>query len=54
MDAQQRKTALRAITYGLYVLTARDWDQFAAAGVSVRNADAVPLNLRATGMNYGG
>jgi flavin reductase (DIM6/NTAB) family NADH-FMN oxidoreductase RutF len=34
MDAQQKKVALRAITYGLYVLTARDGDQFAAAGVN--------------------
>jgi flavin reductase (DIM6/NTAB) family NADH-FMN oxidoreductase RutF len=34
MDAQQKKVALRAITYGLYVLTARDGDQFAAAGIN--------------------
>jgi flavin reductase (DIM6/NTAB) family NADH-FMN oxidoreductase RutF len=34
MDAQQKKIALRAITYGLYVLTARDDDQFAAAGIN--------------------
>jgi flavin reductase (DIM6/NTAB) family NADH-FMN oxidoreductase RutF len=34
MDPQAKKTALRAITYGLYVLTARDGDEFAAAGVN--------------------
>jgi flavin reductase (DIM6/NTAB) family NADH-FMN oxidoreductase RutF len=34
MDPQQKKVALRAITYGLYVLTARDGDQFAAAGIN--------------------
>src|SRR3984893_1769483 len=34
MDAQAKKVALRAITYGLYVLTARDGDQFAAAGIN--------------------
>ena len=34
MDAQQKKVALRAITYGLYILTARDGDRFAAAGVN--------------------
>jgi flavin reductase (DIM6/NTAB) family NADH-FMN oxidoreductase RutF len=34
MDPQQKKVALRAITYGLYVLTARDGDEFAAAGVN--------------------
>lgn len=34
MDAQAKKVALRAITYGLYVLTAADGDQLAAAGVN--------------------
>ena len=34
MDPQAKKTALRAITYGLYVLTAADGDEFAAAGVN--------------------
>jgi flavin reductase (DIM6/NTAB) family NADH-FMN oxidoreductase RutF len=34
MDAQDKKIALRAITYGLYVLTARDGDRFAAAGIN--------------------
>jgi flavin reductase (DIM6/NTAB) family NADH-FMN oxidoreductase RutF len=34
MDAQQKKIALRAITYGLYVLTARDGEEYGAAGVN--------------------
>ncbi len=34
MDAAQKKLALRAINYGLYVLTARDGDDFAASGVN--------------------
>lgn len=34
MDPQDKKVALRAITYGLYVLTAREGDQYAAAGVN--------------------
>lgn len=34
LDPQAKKTALRAITYGLYVLTARDGDELAAAGVN--------------------
>lgn len=34
MDPQDKKIALRAITYGLYVLTARDGDRFGAAGIN--------------------
>ena len=34
MDPQAKKVALRAINYGLYVLTARDGDELAAAGVN--------------------
>lgn len=34
MDPQAKKLALRAINYGLYVLTARDGDELAAAGVN--------------------
>lgn len=34
MDAQAKKTALRAINYGLYVLTAIDGEQVGAAGVN--------------------
>ena len=34
MDPQDKKVALRAINYGLYVLTALDGDEFAAAGVN--------------------
>jgi flavin reductase (DIM6/NTAB) family NADH-FMN oxidoreductase RutF len=34
MDPQQKKVALRAITYGLFVLTARDGDEYGAAGVN--------------------
>ena len=34
MDPQAKKSALRAINYGLYVLTAADGDEFAAAGVN--------------------
>lgn len=34
MDAQDKKVALRSITYGLFVLTARDGDEVAAAGVN--------------------
>ena len=34
MDPQQKKVALRAINYGLYVLTAVDGDDYAAAGVN--------------------
>ena len=34
MDPQAKKVALRAINYGLYVLTAADGDEFAAAGVN--------------------
>ena len=34
MDPQDKKVALRAITYGLYVMTASDGDDFAAGGVN--------------------
>ena len=34
MDPQAKKTALRAITYGLYVVTAADGDEIAAATVN--------------------
>lgn len=34
MDPQEKKVALRAITYGLYVMTSTDDDDFAAAGVN--------------------
>ena len=34
MDPQAKKTALRAINYGLSVLTAADGDECAAAGVN--------------------
>lgn len=34
MDSDQKKLALRAINYGLYVLTARDGDQYGAGGVN--------------------
>jgi flavin reductase (DIM6/NTAB) family NADH-FMN oxidoreductase RutF len=34
MDPQAKKVALRAINYGLYVLTAADGDQLGAAGVN--------------------
>ena len=34
MDAEPKKLALRAINYGLYVLTAADGDESAAAGVN--------------------
>jgi flavin reductase (DIM6/NTAB) family NADH-FMN oxidoreductase RutF len=34
MDPQDKKVALRAINYGLYVLTAVDGDEYAAAGVN--------------------
>ena len=34
MDPQDKKLALRAINYGLYVLTARDGDDYAAAGTN--------------------
>lgn len=34
MDAQAKKLALRAINYGLYVLTAKDGDEIGAAGVN--------------------
>jgi len=34
VDPQQKKVALRAINYGLYVLTAVDGDDYAAAGVN--------------------
>jgi flavin reductase (DIM6/NTAB) family NADH-FMN oxidoreductase RutF len=34
MDPQQKKVALRAINYGLYVLTAKDGDDVGAAGVN--------------------
>lgn len=34
MDPQAKKLALRSITYGLYVLTAVDGDEYAAAGVN--------------------
>ena len=34
MDAQAKKVALRAITYGLYVLTAIEGDEVGAAGVN--------------------
>jgi len=34
MDPQEKKVALRAITYGLYVLTARKGDEFGAAGIN--------------------
>jgi len=34
MDNDQKKLALRAINYGLYVLTARNGDQYGAGGVN--------------------
>jgi flavin reductase (DIM6/NTAB) family NADH-FMN oxidoreductase RutF len=34
MDPQDKKVALRAINYGLYVLTTRDGDEVAAAGTN--------------------
>ncbi len=34
MDPEQKKLALRAINYGLHVLTARDGDSYAASGVN--------------------
>ncbi len=34
MDAEQKKLALRAINYGLYVVTARSGDDLAAAGTN--------------------
>ncbi|MEZ5145166.1 MAG: flavin reductase family protein [Acidimicrobiales bacterium] len=34
MDAQEKKVALRAITYGLYVMTASSGDQYAGGGVN--------------------
>ncbi len=34
MDPQDKKVALRAINYGLYVLTSRDGDEIAAAGTN--------------------
>ncbi len=34
LDPQAKKQALRAINYGLYVLTAKDGDELAAAGVN--------------------
>ena len=45
MDAQAKKVALRAITYGLYVLTAIEGDQAGAAGVNwlTQSSFAPPL-----------
>ncbi|MGE0878980.1 MAG: flavin reductase family protein [Acidimicrobiia bacterium] len=34
MDPQAKKLSLRAINYGLYVLTAKDGDDYGAAGVN--------------------
>ena len=34
MDADQKKLALRAINYGLYILTARNGDEYGAGGVN--------------------
>lgn len=34
MDPAAKKVALRAINYGLYVLTAKDGDEYGAAGVN--------------------
>ena len=34
MDPQAKKVALRAINYGLYILTAADGDEYGAAGVN--------------------
>src|SRR5512143_1028600 len=34
MDPQEKKVALRAITYGLYVMTAASEGEFAAGGVN--------------------
>ena len=34
MDAQEKKVALRAITYGLYVMTATNDGEYAAGGVN--------------------
>ena len=34
MDAQDKKVALRSITYGLYVMTAADGDEYAGGGVN--------------------
>jgi flavin reductase (DIM6/NTAB) family NADH-FMN oxidoreductase RutF len=50
MDAQDKKVALRAITYGLYVLTARDGERFAAAGVNWVTQTAFEPPLVAVGV----
>ena len=34
MDPQEKKVALRAVTYGLYVMTAADGDEFGGGGVN--------------------
>ena len=34
LDPAQKKLALRAINYGLYILTAKDGDEYGAAGVN--------------------
>jgi flavin reductase (DIM6/NTAB) family NADH-FMN oxidoreductase RutF len=34
LDPQAKKVALRAINYGLYVVTAKQGDELAAAGVN--------------------
>jgi flavin reductase (DIM6/NTAB) family NADH-FMN oxidoreductase RutF len=34
LDAQAKKVALRAINYGLYVVTAVDGDEYSAAGIN--------------------
>lgn len=54
MDAEQKKVALRSITYGLYVVTARDGDAFAAAGTNWLSQASFEPPLVMAGLKAGG
>ncbi len=50
LDQQAKKTALRAINYGLYVLTAKSGNEVAAAGVNWLTQASFEPPLVATGV----
>jgi flavin reductase (DIM6/NTAB) family NADH-FMN oxidoreductase RutF len=60
MDADARKTTLRMIPYGLYVLTSIDGDSVGAGTVNwvtdvgLRTEQPEVLTLKELGLNYGG
>lgn len=54
MDAEHKKIALRAITYGLYIVTVRNDDDFAAAGTNWLSQASFEPPLVMAGLKAGG